>query len=178
MFIRRLVFVYGGLVVIVALRTAKRLSVRTGEFFKSLGRTLVSLGEDGAFRWNAELLLQCYMVDAEFHIGDVIYRGPVYAVYRSFVGGDALVFRCNWIAACQDRTVRSWEYAGAGAFRIKEYGAPDRLPNGETTSTTSRGGEIPPRFHLMLEGFYIPVENPGTANLGDYTGGDDRGCSV
>lgn len=128
---RRLVYVYGGLLVILALRTAKRWSVRAGELLKSLGRKLVSLGEEGTMRWSTELLLRCYMVDAEFHIDGAIYRGPVYAVYRSFVGGDKLVFRCNWIATCRNHTASVWEFAGGGAFRFEEYGAPAELPNGD-----------------------------------------------
>ena len=131
MFIRRLVYVYGGLLVILALRAAKRLSVRAGEFLKSLGRKLVSLGEEETMRWSIELLLRCYMVDAEFHVDGAIYRGPVYAVYRSFAGGDRLIFRCNWIAARPDRAASVWEFAGGGAFRLEECGVPAKLPNGD-----------------------------------------------
>lgn len=131
MLIRRLLFVYGGLLVVLAIRVAKRRCVRIGEFLKSLGRKFVSLGEEETMRWSTELLLQCYMVDAEFHIDGVIYRGPVYAVYRGFVGGNTLVFRCNWIATCRDRSAQLWDYAGGGAFRIEEYSAPAKLPNGD-----------------------------------------------
>ena len=131
MFLRRLVFVYGGLLVIFAVRTAKRWSMLAGRFLESLTRKLVSFGEDRPERWDIELLLKCDMVDVEFHIGGIVYRGPAYAVYRSFVGGDALVFRCNWIASSSDSVIRDWEYSGAMAFRITEYTAPVKLPNGD-----------------------------------------------
>lgn len=129
--VRRLVFVYGGLFVILAVRTAKRCSMRAGRFLESLVRKLVSFGEDRPGRWDIELLRNCDMADVELRIGGVVYRGPTYAAYRSFGGGDALVFRCNWIASSPDSVIRYWEYAGAGAFRISECTAPVRLPNGD-----------------------------------------------
>ncbi|MDB5244693.1 MAG: hypothetical protein JWN18_563 [Parcubacteria group bacterium] len=133
-FLRRKLFLYGGLVVIRAIQVSKKRMVHQGQRLKSVGRKLEELGEDRTARWSRELLLRCHMRSVEFHMSGVIYRGPVYAVYQSLINGDHLVFKCNWIGVSHIESIRATkqqDYCGSCAFRLSGCTGPVKLQNGD-----------------------------------------------
>ena len=94
----RLLYVYLGIFLVFLKRFSKHTLRNFGELLKRTGRRLVLLGEDEIPHWGLELLRRCYaeQPDAEFHVGDEVYRGPVYAAFLNSSG--ELVFRMNWMA--------------------------------------------------------------------------------
>src|SRR3989344_1271380 len=111
---RRLWYVYGGLILVLSIRMTKKVAWQVGEWFKRLGRKLVSWGADTNKKWSREIFLRCYLVDAEIHVDGKVYRGPVYAMYRDFRIKDILVLRFNWLAERDQfaTTASAWEFAG------------------------------------------------------------------
>ena len=134
-----------GLYILACLRVYKRLCRSCGEYFKRIGRALVRRGEENVPQWSRELLLKCYLVDAELHLGLHVYRGPIYAVYRNFKGGDFLVLCFNWIEQRLD-SENLWVSAGACDFRIEKFGEPHALLD-------VRGRETGNRY-FMCDGGY------------------------
>ena len=94
-----------------------------GERMKIVGKIMVAWGDIETPRWTSELLQKADLADVEIHIGTTIYRGPLYAMYRQFIIGDALVLSLNWVAT---RSVfgNTWKYSGACSFRLLGYGIP------------------------------------------------------
>lgn len=144
---RRLWYVYGGLLLALTIRITKKFVWHTGEWLKRLGRKLVSWGTVTNAGWSRELLLKCYAScpDAEVFFGGKVYRGPIYAIYRDFSIGDAFVLKFNWVAE-RDQLSTIWSFSGSYFFRVEcyekpdprtstkrldRYGKPTLLPNGD-----------------------------------------------
>ena len=153
----RVLYVYGGIVLVVVRRCTKRLLRYAGELMKRLGRRLVALGEDSTPRWSIELFhhISTTAADAEFHIGTEVFRGPAYS---AFILDDTLSFRLNWFAKRIEPFGR-WEYThGTGVLNLKVRGssAPYEIETGDIWFTFDGGYAILylgcPRQRLEFKG--------------------------
>lgn len=150
---RRLMYVYAGVLVVLCLRGCKRVVRGLGEWMKIAGRKLVAWGIDNTPRWDLRLFHRCYLADAEFHLGMKVYRGPVYAAFHT---GNSLEFKTNW-SAHKSAMGGNWEYShGAGIVKLKRYGTPVELPTGDVWFMCEGGYAIlfigKPRDRLKFEG--------------------------
>lgn len=152
---KRVAYVYGGMLLIAIRRAWKRLLRSTGEYVKRISRRLITLGEDSTPRWSIDLFYRCYLADAEFHFGTEIFRGPMYA---AFVSGTALSFRMNWLAR-KKNPLGKWDFQhGSGVLNldIQDYSAPYKIETGDIWFTFTGGYAIlyigEPRQSLEFKG--------------------------
>lgn len=152
---RRLLYVYGGAILIAIRRVARRLLRNTGEWLRRIARRLVALGEDSTPRWSIELFHRCYLADAEFHFGIRTFRGPMYAAYATV---DTLSFRMNWLAE-RESPFGEWDYSRGGGvlnFNLVNHSPPRELPTGDIWFTFDGGWAIlylgVPRESLEFKG--------------------------
>ena len=136
---RRLLYVYAGVLFVFCLRACKRAIRNFGEWMKVTGRKFVAWGIDDTPRWDLRLFHHCYLADAELHLGMKVYRGPIYAAFQT---RDSLEFRMNWLAH-RSAIDENWDYShGAGIIKLKGYGNPVELPNGDVWFTCDGGYAI------------------------------------
>ncbi len=150
---KRLLYVYAGVLFVFCLRLCKRGTRNFGEWMKVVGRKFVAWGADETPRWDLKLFNSCYLADAEFHLGMMVYRGPIYA---AFFTGDSLEFRMNWLAH-KNAIGGNWEYNhGTGIIKLRGHGTPVELPNGDVWFMCESGYAIlfisEPRDHLEFDG--------------------------
>ena len=152
---RRLIYVYYGAMMISVRRAWRHALRNAGESLRRLARRLIILGEDSTPRWTIELFHQCYLADAEFHMGTKVFRGPMYAAYTT---GDTLSFRMNWLAEWTS-PLSGWDYSrGAGLLNLNlhGHGAPHELETGDVWFTFDGGYAVlylgAPRQSLEFKG--------------------------
>lgn len=157
--VKRLIRIYLGIFLVMLIRGWKKNLRCLGEEMKKIGRALVLSGEDNIPRFSIEFFHNCYLSDAEFHIGMKVYRGPMYSA--GFSLGGELLFKLNWVSSRRAMN-QEWEtWGGACDFKLWDYGSPVKLPSGDIWFSFSGGYAViflgQPKERLIFQG---EIETP------------------